>query len=178
MNVKHLTAFAACLAVFGCSPLSGPNNSVSSQYSIHLTGRVLDNNGNPMANTVVKLKSRCLWDTTDAKGCYCVSEKKGYQKLPDPCRDSLEFCKDSQTITKKSISNWIDTLPDLLTVQRDIYGSLSSVPKSYGNMTATITGADSTPQVAQLWYNVPNQSYSGFVYFCGPGELHRMRQRL
>jgi hypothetical protein len=165
MNLKHAAVIAAGLVVFGCSPLSGPNNSISNQYSIHLTGRVLDKDGNPMANAVVKLKSKNLCDTTDSKGCYCISEKKSDHKLPDPCKDSLEYCKDGQTITKKSIPNWIDTLPDVYTIQRDIYGGLTSVPQSFGRITATITGADSTPEVAQLWYNTANQSYSGFVYF-------------
>ena len=59
-------------------------------------------------------------------------------------------------------------MPDLFIIQRDIYGNLTAKPKSLSKILAVLTGdviPDSTPKIADLWYNEPNQSYSGFVYF-------------
>jgi hypothetical protein len=168
MNFKHVAAFALCVAVAGCSRLSapeGPDKGHSGQNSIYLTGRILDGDGRPIANAVVRLKDRNLSDTTDADGYYCIADGKSDHALPAPCGDSLEYCKDDQVITRQNIPDWNCRMPDVYLIQRDIYGGLTALPQSFSRITATISGADSAPEVKELWYNELNQSYSGFVYF-------------
>jgi len=154
-----------------CSQPSQPKTDLSDQYSIYLTGRVLDKDGKPMANAVAKLAGRNLTDTTGADGYYYVTEKKagGVAKTAAASLgDSLQILKAGQVITYLDIVKWIDTLPDVFIIQRDIYGSLSSAPASFSRITATITGdsiPDSLAEVAELGYIPATGNYSGFVYF-------------
>jgi hypothetical protein len=169
MNMKNLTAFAACLAVVGCTSLSGPDKGVSSQYNMYLTGRVLDKDGSPMSGAVVELRNKHICDTTNDEGRYCFSEKKcDHQQPSDQTEDSLDLINDGEVIPLVNITNWIDSLPDFFLVQRDIYGNLTVKPKTFSRMTVSIANdlqPGAAPTVARLWYNELDQSYSGFVFF-------------
>lgn len=82
--------------------------------------------------------------------------------------DILEYIKDGQIITTNDIEKLVDTLPDLLIAQRDIYGDLLSASETIGKIRAVITGdaiPDSVPKEPELWYNSAANSYSGVVYF-------------
>jgi hypothetical protein len=161
----------AIIAGLHCSHPSQPTTGLGNQYSIYLTGRVLDKNGNPMTNAVAKLADKNLADTTGADGYYYITEKKanGVSKIATASvGDSLQILKAGQVITYLDIPKWIDTLPDVFLIQRDIYGSLSPAPTSISRITATITGdsiPDSLAQVAVLGYIPATGNYSGFIYF-------------
>ena len=173
--MKHLRLVIllsiAVIAGLHCSHPSQPTTGLGNQYSIYLTGRVLDKNGNPMANAVAKLADKNLADTTGSDGYYYITEKKA-AGLPKTATasvgDSLQILKAGQVITYLDIPKWIDTLPDVFLIQRDIYGSLSPAPTSISRITATITGdsiPDSLAQVAVLGYIPATGNYSGFIYF-------------
>lgn len=88
--------------------------------------------------------------------------------------DTLLFMKNGQMITTTEINDYIDTLPHLFIVQRDMYGNLNGDPKSIGSIRAVITGdliPEEDPVTAELWFNEPNSSYSGFVYFVATQEM-------
>ena len=169
MNLKNFVIAAAGLAFLRCSQPSQPKDNLSDQYSVYLTGLVLDKDGKPMANAVARVKGKNLTDTTGADGRYLVSERKnGQSSLPDPFNDSLEYLKDGQVITMQKIPKWIDTLPDVFIVQRDIFGHFSSAPASLSRIIATISGDGipaSNPIVAVRGYIPATQNYGGYVYF-------------
>jgi hypothetical protein len=82
--------------------------------------------------------------------------------------DTITFTKEGQVITTIEVSRYVDTLTDLFIIQRDIFGNLSGKPDSFGKIGAIIRGGsipDGKSKFVELWYNEPNQSYSGFVYF-------------
>jgi hypothetical protein len=170
MNFKKIAVAAAALALIaGCSQSTGPKDDLSGQYSIYLTGRVLNANGNPVADAVARLAGRNLSDTTDANGWYLIAEKKA-AGLPKTAAasvgDSVEILKDGQFITYLGVPTWIDTLPDVRLVQRNIGGDFLAPPGSFSMVTATLTvGSDPVKKIKELWYNTANQSYSGFIYF-------------
>jgi hypothetical protein len=166
-KLSVIVVAAALLAGLQCSQPSEPGSNLSDQYSIYLAGRVLNSIGNPVANAVAKLAGRNLSDTTDENGWYRITEKKtaGLQKVAS-VGDSVEILKDGQFITYLGVPAWIDTLPDVRLVQRNIGGDFLSAPVSFSRVTAVLTvGADTVPKVKDLWYNTANQSYSGFIYF-------------
>jgi uncharacterized protein (TIGR02145 family) len=171
MRIKKYIVFVLGIALLKCSQPSKPDTNTV-DYTIHLTGRVLEKDGKPIPNTIAKLVGKDLSDTTDANGYYQIIEKTSTlslnKKLAGDTLDSLQIIKDGQVITMLDIANWIDTLPDVFVIQRDIYGNLTSKPDSLCVIKALITGdniPDSIPNLAELWYNTLNQSYSGFVYF-------------
>ena len=169
MKLYKLAISAVCLSLLTCTQTTSLNKNINSEYSIYLTGRVLDNDGKPVANAVAKLVNRNLSDTTSTDGCYYIMEKRttGMAKTMS-AGDTLKILKAGQVITRLDIEKWIDTLPDVFIVQRDIYGNLSSPPSSLSKITATITGdsiPDSLSEIAELGYISATQKYSGFVYF-------------
>jgi uncharacterized protein (TIGR02145 family) len=171
MRIKHWTTVLLSLAFLKCSDLSSPIPT-NDNNKIFLTGRVLDKDGKPMADVIAKLLGRDLSDTTDAKGNYSIIEKTTKASLDKSVTadvlDSLQIIKEGQVVTMLDIARWIDSLPDVFIVQRDIYGDLTLKPKSLGAVKAMISGdniPDSTPKIAVLSYNEMNQSYCGFAYF-------------
>lgn len=177
MRIKSYAVLVLCLALLRCSqPLKPATNA--EQFAIHLSGRVLDKDGKPMPNTIAKLIGKDLSDTTDADGYYQIIEKYPVTSLNKTLSvdtlDSLQIIKEGQVITMLDVAKWIDTLPDIFVIQRDIYGNLSSKPFSISSIKAIISGdniSDSTPKIAELWYNSPNHSYSGFVYFIYTSQI-------
>jgi hypothetical protein len=167
MNIKTIVIAAVCLTFMKCSQPSQPKDNLSDQYSIYLTGRVLNSTGNPVADAVARLAGKNLSDTTDADGWYLITEKRtGNLGKTASIGDSVEILKDGQFITYLGVPAWIDTLPDVRLVQRNIGGDFLSVPVSFSMVTATLTvGADPVKKIKELWYNTANQSYSGFIYF-------------
>jgi formylglycine-generating enzyme required for sulfatase activity len=82
--------------------------------------------------------------------------------------DTLLLLKGGQTISVVEILDLIDTLSDVFIVQRDINGALQITGDTINKIEAVITGdsiPDSLPKVVELWHNVANNSFSGFVYF-------------
>jgi hypothetical protein len=168
LRLVIVLSIAVIVALY-CSHPSQPNTGLSNQYSIYLTGRVLDKNGNPVANAVAKLADKNLSYTTGSDGYYYITEKKtaGLPKTAS-VGDSLQILKAGQVITYLDIPKWIDTLPDVFLVQCDIAGNLSSPPASISRITATLTGdsiPDSLARIALLGYLPATVSYSGFIFF-------------
>ncbi len=87
----------------------------------------------------------------------------------DDINDTLNLIKDNQVLSTTNISEWIDTLPDLFVIQRDIYGNLylpMFFPDTISLIQANITGDDiNGTKTAELWHNTSSNTYSGFVYF-------------
>jgi uncharacterized protein (TIGR02145 family) len=165
----------SCLFLLKCTQTSTPYSSPD-QYSIYLTGRVLDKDGKPMPNIIAKLIQQDIGDTTDVDGYYSISQPISHISLKSMANnlDTIQLFKDGQIITGIEISMWIDTLPDVFIVQRDIYGNLPLETDSQRVIKAVITGeniSDSTPKIVELWHNLSNNSYSGFVYLVYTPQL-------
>jgi len=175
MNLKNFVVAAAGFALIaGCSQTIGPKDDISNQYSVYLTGYVLDQDGNPIANTVATVKGTALSDTTGADGSYLIVEDRHGSSRPAPSGDSIQYLKAGQVITMQNIPKWIDTLPDIFIEQRDIFGHFTSTPVSLGRITAVITGDGipaASPLVAARGYIPITQNYSGYVYFVYSGTL-------
>lgn len=175
MNLKNFVVAAAGLALMaGCSSSTGPKDDISDQYNVYLTGFVLDQDGNPIANTVATVKGTALSDTTGADGRYLIVEDRHGSSRPAPSGDSVQYLKAGQVITMQNIPKWIDTLPDVFIEQRDIFGHFTASPVSLGRITAVITGDGipaANPLVAARGYISLTQNYSGYVYFVYSGAL-------
>jgi uncharacterized protein (TIGR02145 family) len=189
MRIKYVALLFLSIVFFTCQNSLEIKGTVENPYAIFLSGRVMDKDGKPVANSVARLVEKDLSDTTDADGYYQIIEKNDgaslHETLDSDTTDTLQILKESQVITVFAIKKWIDTLPDVFIIQcdiygklasnpdvfiiqRDIYGNLASKPNSIGEIKAIIVGdniSDSTPKQVVLRYNEPDRSYSGFAYF-------------
>ncbi len=149
---------------------------VSGLPIVYLVGKVLNKDGNPVPYAIAHLMKYDIYDTTDSKGIYellidssdteIVMAKSTVDSL-----DSLQFLKDGQIITSVEIIDYIDTLPDVFVVQRDIHGKIKETVTEFNSIEAVILNqANSSQTTAKLFYSKPTFSYSGFVYFVYTGS--------
>ena len=120
-----------------------------------------------IGNEVSSHRAQNIWQRTHSSLSYTPLSVQALAKQ-SLVSDTVIYVKDGQVITTTGISKYIDTLKDLFIIQRDIFGNLLSKPQSFSEIRAVISGNtafDSTRKAAGLWYNEPNQSFSGFVYF-------------
>jgi hypothetical protein len=73
-----------------------------------------------------------------------------------------------QVLARVNVTHWVDSLPDVQVVQRDISGLLQSGSAVIARVEAVLNGdgIDSTnPVTAEFYYNPLAENYSGFLYF-------------
>lgn len=153
-----------------CSlPTAGDDTQTTS--GILLTGTVSNKDGQPLPGAVARLKGLGLADTTDATGKYTISgnlQKRLAKASAADVEDTLLILRDGQLITWYDVVEWVDTLPALFVVQRNISGPLQVGTDSIGKVEAVLHGdgiSDSLPLIAELWFNQAVSEYSGFIYF-------------
>jgi uncharacterized protein (TIGR02145 family) len=177
------TLFLGTLILAGCSPSTGTDDPDQgpdpSPYTLFLTGKVLDKDGRGINGAIAHMVDVGLSDTTDADGNYTIADTSEQflqallKSAADP-QDSLHILRDGQLITTLEIMDWIDTLPDVFIIQRDVYGNFLDNQESIGDIEAVLTGTDipdSIPKVTELWYNSATHGYSGFIYFVYTAEV-------
>jgi uncharacterized protein (TIGR02145 family) len=132
---------------------------------------VVTKDGNPVPYAIAHLQKYDVYDTTDSKGEYEIAiESDGISsmlsKAADGTGDSLQILKDGQIITSLESLDYIDTLPDIVIVQRNIGGGIDPAVTEFSKVEAIVWNkADTIQRVAELFYSKPTHSYSGFVYF-------------
>jgi hypothetical protein len=123
------------LAYLSCNKEQLTGSDVGNEDAIALSGRVLNKNGDGIANVVVKLSRIGFADTTNAQGSYKISASKdtlislGIQL--DNRIDSVVVQKDNAVITKMKVEKWIDSLPDVYIIQRNVSGRLLTTNKEF-----------------------------------------------
>jgi hypothetical protein len=157
---------------------------------IMLSGRVLTTSNAPVAGVIVALSHNGVKDTTDAEGVYELRKSSA-----PSTKDTVVYTKNGQLLARTSVVSWVDTLPDVEVVQRDISGLLTgggTIARVEGVVTGD--GIDSSaPVTSDFYYNPLTGNYSGFVYFppassvqnyqvevnvYGPGDLLTGRSQL
>jgi|GEM_PF-1892417 len=159
-------AALAALALSACLQTE-PGGGTENGDGIRLTGRVVGSDRNPVAGIVVKLAASGLTDTTDALGRYVLT---GDAHGDDGAfvLDTLRYFKNGQALARVSVLQWIDTLPDVQLIQRDIAGLLDAADQVVTRVEAVLTGdgIDSAdPVVTEFYHNTITGNYSGFLYF-------------
>jgi hypothetical protein len=174
MAIRALCILGAVLLVACMSDmLAGGSTSTQTGAKINLSGRVVDKNDAGVAGVVVEIKRAGLKDTTDALGRYVlegsvtVSGINGGSASMEPL-DTLLVKQNGQKLLSLPIFKWVDVLPDIKIIQRDVSGKLLSAPASTGRVEAVISGEGipvGQPVVVPLYHFKLSGSYTGFAYF-------------
>lgn len=152
--------------------VAGGSNSTETGDPINLTGRVVGSTDAPIPGVVVTLVKAGLSDTTDSLGKYRIVRnaltKPSAQQSASAILDTLIFTQNGQVDTTLGVTNLVDSLPDVVLVQRDVSGNLLPSPVQIGKVEAVLSGSSIStgqPLVAQFGYLPKTNSYSGFLYF-------------
>ncbi len=157
----------ALLALTACTQ-TDPGTGVTGNESIRLTGRVVGNNNTPVAGVAVSLARTGLTDTTDALGRYALTRKKAADETDELVLDTLRYSLGGQPLARVNVLQWIDTLPDIQVIQRDVSGLLDTEGLTATRIEGVLQGdgIDSeNPVKAEFYYNALTGNYSGFLFF-------------
>jgi hypothetical protein len=164
-----LIAGMLSVSLFALSCTIDPGGGTeSSGVGVRLTGRVVGSGNMPIAGVVVTAARAGLSDTTDAFGRYVLSRDTAEDVSGAGVLDTLRYVKNGQSLARVSVLHWIDSLPDIQVIQRDISGTLSigELPVSKIEAVLTGDGIDSlNPVVTEFYYNALARNYSGYKYF-------------
>jgi hypothetical protein len=165
-----LAAALSAGLVAGCM---GGSSSTETGSEISLSGRVVDKDNTPISGIAVSLAKAGLTDTTDFQGRYLIEGALPAEDAPD----TLVFTQGGHAVAALPVTKWVDSLPDLKIIQRDISGSVLAVgafAAKIGRVEAVLTGdgipAD-RPVTVEVFYNALASHYSGFVYFPGTNAV-------
>lgn len=163
-------AFIQAILLSSCAENPVGSKNVTA-YDVYITGKIVNQNGEPTVGAVVSVSVKGLSDTTGDDGLYLLAQEqntttasKRLSPLTQP--DSLRVEKDNQVVYNAELQSLIDTLPNLTLVQRDIWGEIDTVAGiTIESVEASLKeeGHNDTKHV-QLWFNAASASYSGFVY--------------
>ncbi len=168
-------SIAVFLSLFhnSCSDkISG--SEVTNEDAVCLVGKVLDQRGEGVSNIVARLDKIKLSDTTDVKGNYTLRLSK--QEIIDlhinldTLIDSVKIVNSGNIASSIQITKWIDTLPSVYLIQRNIYGKLQTEETDFKRIEVVISilNDDSTVKheiTKELWFNNGTKGFSGFCYF-------------
>lgn len=160
------TLLLAATALSGCTQ-TAPDTDTS-RHSIRLTGRVVGHNNAPVAGVAVSLSRAGLTDTTDALGRYVITRRKAPDETNDVVLDTLRYSMGGQALARVNVMQWIDTLPDIQVIQRDISGLLDTEGLTATRIEGVLTGDgidEENPVTAEFYYNPLTGNYSGFLFF-------------
>jgi hypothetical protein len=163
-----VAAALAALAILGMAACNGPTGGSTEAEGIRLQGRVVGTSGAPVAGVVVTATRTGLLDTTDALGRYVLSAKNADTGTKAAVLDTLRFVKNGQSLAKVTVTTWIEELPDVQVIQRNIVGTLPLGMLFTGRVEFVLRGDgidSSAPVVTPVYYNALAENYSGFAYF-------------
>lgn len=149
-------------------------SEVTNEDAVCLVGKVLDQRGEGVPNIVARLDKIKLSDTTDTKGNYTLRLSK--QEMIDlhinldTLKDSVKIINSGSIASSIQITKWIDTLPSVYLIQRNIYGKLQTEETDSKRIEAVISILNSDSSVKheitkELWFNNGTKGFSGFCYF-------------
>lgn len=153
--------------------VAGTNDeTVTGTTAIMLYGKVLDIENKGVANVVVQLSTTGFGDTTNSEGIYQIlaSEDTIIQLglNLDTLQDTVEYFNNNSLITTANIVNWIDTLPDVYIIQRNVSGSLLTTYTQFKRVEAVLKNLDDSTVAVKsedLWLSTNTFNYSGYLYF-------------
>jgi hypothetical protein len=160
-------AILAMFALMSCVQTDPSGSGAENGGAINLTGRVVGTGNTPISGVVVTLAHNGVSDTTDASGRYVLS-KATSEASEGVVLDTLRYSKNGQALARVSVLQWIDTLPDVEVIQRDISGILTDSNTVITRVESVVLGdgIDSAfPVVTEFYFNPLTRNYSGFVYF-------------
>ena len=174
MSRLTLLLFLLLLSLQRCVTTNNAGGNDETSTGISLSGLVYDkSNAKGVANVVTRLKATGFTTRTDNEGYFDLTiSNDSIRQLGlnlDSISDTLQYMLDDTVVAERAIENWVDELPTLYIVQRNIYGKLSRDSSVVGFITVTLSRLDSTgtfpPCVYPLWHNRATNGYSGFAYF-------------
>lgn len=160
-------AAAALLSLLQACDLS---NQVSdgggdeTHSSIDIQGVVLTGRSTPFAGIVVKLRTAGLSDTTDAQGAYAIRADRAFAASRSLAAvDTLDFYREGRIVHSELLDTWVEHVPDVILVQRDVSGRLTGNVEAVKAVRAVFGGRRA--DTLALEWNPILGSYSGFAYF-------------
>lgn len=153
---------------------AGGTDESTTGVELSLSGYVLnksDNDGIP--NIVTKLKTTGFSAVTNDDGYYKIEISEDSLNTLDidlqTIQDTLQYIKDSIVFNSIEIVEWIDTLPDVYIVQRDIHGKLLSNDTTISRIEAVLTKFINNDPLSTKHYELcfinATMLFSGYVYF-------------
>lgn len=170
-----LPFLALWLASCELSSHSG-GTSDDTHSSIAVSGRVFTQDNKPLSAVVVCLRKANLSDTTDSEGKFTlVGDILPAWNSTTSSLDTLDYLRDGMLVHSAPVYAWIETMPDVYLVQRDISGTLSEIPSQPTNVVATIWNSRGEPISIDLDLNTATTRFSGFAWFRSTGGLDSFR---
>jgi|GEM_PF-7130392 len=174
-----LLASFAITAFWGCDrTASATGTSDDTHSSVFVTGRVFTEQNQPLGAVVVHLRHAGLTDTTNGNGVFTLTGSIPASARSLSAVDTLDYLRDGITIYSASVATWVDTLPDLFLVQRNISGAITPGPVPVASTTATLWNAQGDSIPVPLEWNPVSQNYSGFAWFRYTGGLDSFQVRV
>jgi hypothetical protein len=170
-----LPLLALWLASCELSAQSG-GTSDDTHSSIAVSGRVLTQESKPLSAVVVHLRKANLSDTTDSEGKFAlVGDTLVAANSSTGTLDTLDYLRDGILVHSAPVQTWIETMPDVYLVQRDISGALSEIPSQPTNVVAKIWNTRGQSISIDLDLNTATKRFSGFAWFRSTGGLDSFR---
>lgn len=178
MKFPIRVALAALLvsAVAGCNnqamdPVAG-GTSDDTHSGISLTGRVFDGQSRPMGAVIARLRHRGLADTTNGDGRYTLrGDLSAAAGRLAASLDTLDLSRNGVVVHSLAVSAWVDTLPDVFLVQRDISGEILPGQVEVGSVVALLWNTRGDTLQLPLEWNRVSRRYSGFAWSRFTGGL-------
>jgi hypothetical protein len=171
-TIKALLTALAAWSLWSCDKTtSATGTSDDTHSSVSITGRVFTEESKPLGAVIVHLRHAGLTDTTNGDGAFSI---KG--AIPAAARafaavDTLDYLRDGTVVYSVGVGAWVDTLPDLFLVQRNISGSITAGSIPVASTVATLWNAKGDSIPLGLEWNTVSQNYSGFAWFRYTGGL-------
>lgn len=163
--------YLCMMSCTGDNKISG--TEISNEDAVCLVGKVLDMKGLGVSGIVAGIDKLNLSDTTDITGSYSlILTKKELIELNvnlDTMNSSVKITNSGNIVSTIKITKWIDSLPSVLLVQRNISGKLSTSNTDFRRIVAVISKLDADRNILEqfskdLWLNTETMGYSGFCY--------------
>jgi hypothetical protein len=167
MKTSRFLLLVAAFVLAACVQTDPSGDGTENGGAISLTGRVVGTGNTPISGVVVTLAHNGVSDTTDSFGRYVLS-KATSEATTSVVLDTLRYSKNGQALARVSVLQWVDTLPDVEVIQRDISGILTDSGTVITRVESVVLGdgIDSAfPVVTEFYFNALTRNYSGFVYF-------------
>src|SRR5690606_24098193 len=148
------TLLLAATALSGC-PQTAPDTDTT-RHSIPRTGPVAGQHTAPAGGVVpVSLSRAGRTDTTDALGRYGITRRKAPEETSGVVLDTLRYSMGGQALARVNVMQWIDALPDIQVIQRDISGLLDTEGLTATRIEGVLTGDgidEENPVTAEFYY--------------------------
>ncbi len=176
--IISILALVSVLIISHCTKDIAGSNDETVTGTISLSGKVLDSQNNGVPDVVVRLSKIPFLDSTNSQGYFNIFvsedtlEKLGIDL--DTLQDTLTYIKDSIVITSVHVKDWIDTLPHVYIVQRNVSGQLLTTYKEFRRLEAVLKDLDNPlipSKSTDLWLSTNTFKFSGFLYFLNNEQI-------